>query len=78
VGFFSLRSWRILLKVFSEYADKQIKVFVGRFEAIASHIKQNAKTLADPVANFSNGVFVFIGQCEFQPAARKGERQEIA
>jgi hypothetical protein len=49
---------------------------VGGFMAIASHAKQNAKMLADPVANFSNGVFVFMGQCKFQPAARKGENDK--
>jgi len=30
---------------------------VGGFEAIASHVKNVAKTPADPVARISNGVF---------------------
>jgi len=50
----------IRVKDFSQKADKQIKGFVGRFVAIASHVKKMLlKTPADPVARKSNGVFCF-------------------
>lgn len=44
--------------------------------AIASHVKKVAKMLADPVANFSNGVFFVYGPVNIWLLLGKEENED--